>query len=141
MKIYLASSWRNIYYPHVLKYLRAEGFEVYDFRHPDGHFSWSEIDPNWTDWTVSQYRRNLNHDLATIGYNRDKAGMDGADTCILLLPCGRSAHTEAGFMKGQGKKVYALIPETIEPELMYKVFDKIFVNSYELIHYLKNEHL
>ena len=40
-----------------------------------------------------------------------------------MLPCGRSAHTEAGWMAGAGKKVIAYIPEKEDPELMYKMFD------------------
>ena len=42
-----------------------------------------------------------------------------------MLPCGRSAHTEAGWMKGSGKKVIVYIPEMQEAELMYKLFDLV----------------
>ena len=51
--------------------------------------------------------------------------MEWADTCVLVLPCGRSAHTEAGWFAGAGKKVIAYIPEMMEPELMYKLFDAV----------------
>ena len=44
---------------------------------------------------------------------------------MLVLPCGRSAHTEAGWMAGAGKKVIVYIPEMQEPELMYKLFDAV----------------
>lgn len=33
-KIYVASSWRNSYYPDVVNKLRATGHDVYDFRNP-----------------------------------------------------------------------------------------------------------
>ena len=33
-KIYVASSWRNEYYPEVVRQLREAGHEVYDFRNP-----------------------------------------------------------------------------------------------------------
>ena len=33
-KIYVASSWRNVYYPDVVAKLRKTGHEVYDFRNP-----------------------------------------------------------------------------------------------------------
>ena len=33
-KIYVASSWRNEYYPEVVAKLREAGHEVYDFRNP-----------------------------------------------------------------------------------------------------------
>ena len=34
MHIYVASSWRNTYYPEVVQALRDAGHEVYDFRNP-----------------------------------------------------------------------------------------------------------
>ena len=42
-KIYVASSWRNQYFPEVVKKLREYGHEVYDFRNPphnQGSFIW-----------------------------------------------------------------------------------------------------
>lgn len=48
--------------------------------------------------------------------------METCNACVLVLPCGRSAHTEAGWFAGRGKKVIAYIPEQVEPELMYKLF-------------------
>ena len=51
--------------------------------------------------------------------------LEWADACVLVLPCGRSAHTEAGWMAGRGKKVVVYIPKMEEPELMYKLFDKV----------------
>ena len=33
-RIYVASSWRNPYYPDVVEALWASGHEVYDFRGP-----------------------------------------------------------------------------------------------------------
>ena len=48
-----------------------------------------------------------------------------ADTCVLVLPCGRSAHTEAGWFAGNGLKTIVYMPEKQEPELMYKLFDQV----------------
>jgi hypothetical protein len=42
---------------------------------------------------------------------------------IIVLPCGRSAHTEAGWFAGKGRTTIAYIPEKQEPELMYKLFN------------------
>jgi len=52
---------------------------------------------------------------------------------VLVLPCGRSAHTEAGWMAGAGKRVIAYIPEMVEPELMYKLFDAVVGDLDELV--------
>ena len=43
MKIYLASSWRNIRYEEVRVALMGAGYEVYDFRDAEESFHWSEI--------------------------------------------------------------------------------------------------
>ncbi|WP_205728909.1 hypothetical protein [Flagellimonas onchidii] len=133
MKIYVASSWRNEYQPEVVKLLKELGHEVYDFRSPSGTdkgFSWSEIDPNWEDWTSEEYKEALKHQRAEQGFNLDFNAMKWADVCVMVLPCGRSANTEAGWMKGAGKKVYVYQPVKQEPELMYKIYDDI-INSVE----------
>ena len=52
---------------------------------------------------------------------------------MLVLLCGRSAHTEAGWMAGAGKRVIAYIPKTVEPELMYKLFDEVVDNLDDLV--------
>ena len=93
-RIYLASSWRNPYQPNAVTMLRAAGHEVYDFRNPPNGvkgFAWSEIDPDWMGWKAAQYRDLLTtHAIASRGYLNDFRGMEWADTCVLLLPCGRS---------------------------------------------------
>ena len=83
---------------------------------------------------MEEYRAALDDDYAKIGFNRDFDAMKAADVCVLLLPCGRSAHLEAGWMKGAGKKVIAFIHpgERIEPELMYGMLDGIALSFREL---------
>jgi hypothetical protein len=130
-RIYVASSWRNKFYPDVVKRLREEGHEVYDFRNPPhgGHgFRWTEIDANALEWSFNQYSEGLHHPLAERQFAADLEAMEWADTCVLVLPCGRSAHTEAGWFAGAGKRVIAYIPEMVEPELMYKLFDSVTDN-------------
>lgn len=121
LKIYVASSWRNQSQPNTVIGLRACGYEVYDFREPkpdETGFSWKTIDPNWEEWNTAQWREALKTPIAKAGYKNDRDGMDWADVCVLLLPCGRSAHLEAGFMAGQGKPVFTLACETVEADLM-----------------------
>lgn len=128
-KVYVASSWRNEHQQTLVHELRLMGCEVYDFKHPGGEagFKWSNIDENWQNWTMEQYRDALKNDYAQFGFNRDFDAMKAADICVLCLPCGRSAHLEAGWMKGAGKKVVAFIApgERIEPELMYGLLDGV----------------
>ena len=135
-RIYIASSWRNKYYPEVVRRLRAEGHAVYDFRNPPGGgsgFHWTDVDENAPNWTFGQYAEGLCHPLAERQFAADLKAMREADVCVLVLPCGRSAHTEAGWMAGAGKKVVAYIPEMVEPELMYKLFDAVVGTLDELV--------
>lgn len=128
MKIYVASSWRNLAQPDVVARLRKEGHKVYDFRDPKFGFSWSDIDPNWKYWPKDKYVESLDHHLAVKGFGQDLEYMQWADICVLVLPCGKSAHTEAGWFAGKGKPVLVLLDEAPEPELMYKIFDHICVD-------------
>ena len=135
-RIYVASSWRNKYFPEVVACLREAGHEVYDFRNPPhggAGFHWTDIDPNAPDWTYAQYAEGLHHPLAERQFQADIDALTWADTCVLVLPCGRSAHTEAGWMAGAGKRVIAYIPEMVEPELMYKLFDGVAGSLEELV--------
>ena len=135
-RIYVASSWRNQYYPEVVQRLREAGHEVYDFRNPPhggAGFHWTDIDPNAPAWTYAQYAEGLHHPLAERQFQADIDALTWADTCVLVLPCGRSAHTEAGWMAGAGKRVVAYIPEMVEPELMYKLFAGVAGSLEELV--------
>jgi len=139
-EIYVASSWRNKDQPRIVSQLRYEGHEVYDFRNPaegNNGFRWSEIDEEWEQWSPAGYREALNHPVAEAGFKLDKDAMDWADTCVLVLPSGRSAHSEAGYMAGQGKNVHVYIGEPCEPELMYKLYTSICLDIYELLDELK----
>lgn len=126
MKIYVASSWRNDYQPDVVRGLRQHDHEVYDFRNPDQAtgFHWSEIDPEWKSWTVEGFIEGLSHPLAEQGFANDFTAMKWADACVLVLPCGQSAHLEAGHFVASGKPLLILL-DRIEPELMYKMADSV----------------
>lgn len=122
-RIYLASSWRNPGQPMLVRMLRNEGHDVYDFREPKpgvAGFAWSDIDPAWESWSSKEYIDALRHPIAIRGFASDEEGMRWADTCVLLLPCGRSAHIEAGWFAGAGRDLFILTNDEQEPELMYK---------------------
>lgn len=134
MRVYVASSWRNPHQPSVVAALRAAGHDVYDFRHPepgnDG-FSWAQIDPQDDGglaaraWSAERLRRALEHPLATEGFRLDSRAVLLCDACVLVLPCGRSAHLEAGFARGRGALLFVLMLDPDEPELMYAWADRI----------------
>lgn len=139
-RIYVASSWRNKYQQDVVAALRKQGHGVYDFRNPDDlrgksdkgatleytnpvgkGFHWSDIDPNWKNWTPSQFRDALKHPIAQHGFDLDADAMEWCNAGLLVVPSGRSSHFEAGWIGGSRKPVAIYIPELPEPELMYKL--------------------
>lgn len=136
--IYVASSWRNEQQPMIVAVLRAANFEVYDFKNPgkDDHgFHWSSIEGGWQTWDGKQFIAALDHPIAKDGFAKDMRALDRADICVLLLPCGRSAHLEAGYAAGRGKKLIIVLDETgkLEPELMYKMADHVVVGAMDLL--------
>lgn len=111
---------------------RTIGFEVYDFKDPEGAFNWADIDPGWENWTYDEYIRNLDHPAALKGFDRDMTALEHCDILLLVTPCGNSAHLEAGYVAGMRKPVYALMMGRIRPDLMYHMFDDIFRNFEEV---------
>ena len=115
MRIYVASSWRNVWQPAVVSLLRFGGHEVYDFREPASAFNWRSIDPDWQQWTAERYRQALTHPLAEAGFKRDMGALRTADACVLVQPCGMSAHLELGWAIGAGKHTAVLYPLDVDP--------------------------
>ena len=88
-KIYVASSWRNEYYPEVVTKLREAGHEVYDFRNPpsgDTGFKWSSVSENYMVWSPQEYREQLEHPKAVRQFHNDIKAMEACDACVLVCP-------------------------------------------------------
>lgn len=125
MKIYVATSWKNDRFPYVVAALRAAGHEVYDFRDANRSFNWAQIDPSWDRANPVLDRDDLQRALespeAATAYAHDKGALDWAEAGVMVLPCGRSAHLEAGYLTGQGKPVHILLADQERPDLMHKM--------------------
>lgn len=137
MKVYVASSWRNEYQPAVVKSLREDGNEVYDFKDSDG-FRWSEVDSEWTTWTPQKYLESLKHPSAQRGFNRDMAALRNCDVCVYVMPCGPSASMEMGWAVAAGKLVIVYVPELREPDLMVKMAQEITTDLEDVRRYIRN---
>ena len=137
MKIYVASSFRNAKQPIVVHRLRAAGHEVYDFHEAPG-FHWSDIDPEWEQWTADQMRVALTHLLAQKAFDSDKAALDWCDAVVYVLPCGKSASLELGYAAGAGKRTAVLLDPTVkgEPETMFKLADIISLSIEGVVYWL-----
>lgn len=136
MNIYVASSWRNDHQPDVVRRLRADDHQVYDFKDSEG-FHWSEVDPAWKEWNPQEYLRGLLHSCAERGFKRDMDALRGCDVCVYVMPCGPSASMEMGWAKGAGKKVIVYVPSLREPDLMVKMADLLTVDIEQVCAYLK----
>ena len=133
LKVYVASSWRNDDQPAVVKLCREIGFEVYDFKNPPNRtgFSWSQIDPNWKNWTIDEYLNALQTPLAVEGFDSDMNALIECDICILVFPAGVSAAMEFGQAVGAGKYTFVIgIPRGAD--LMVRMGDHYCRNMEEL---------
>jgi hypothetical protein len=150
--VYIASSWRNPMQPAVCATLAAAGIDHYDFRNPPGNtgFSWREVRPDYdgpmhtteirqkgADWEpIDNYLSMIEHPRALDGFDSDLSAMRKADTFILVLPCGKSAHLELGWAVGAGKRTAILLEDPVEPELMYRMVDYLAPSLFDLLGWL-----
>lgn len=130
MKIYLASSWRNLNYPLALHMLQDAGHEVHDCRL--NALPWNSIDKHWQSWNAKQTRGALQHRIAQDGFRENLEGMKWAEVGVLLLPC-EAAHLELGWMAGEGKKTIIWTNDYEEPDLMFLLATQICVSQDEVL--------
>ncbi len=126
-KIYIATSWKLAVEARAISHrLRGRGHEVFCFCDPDRRPAGTEsyvfdiheyrktLEKNW-DWKSFLQLQEPRKAFAV-----DKSGLDWADTTILIIPSGRSAHIEAGYNRGQGKDLFIIGElEKGEQEVMY----------------------
>lgn len=90
-----------------------------------------------SDWEpVDEYLRMIEHPRALAGFDADFAAMQKADTFVMVLPCGKSAHLELGWAVGAGKRTAVLLEDPVEPELMYRMVDHIAPSVFDLLSWL-----
>lgn len=129
-RIYVASSCGNPYQQQLVNDLRKLGHQVYDFKHPSGRNDnnvWTEMGVDHVIQTNDSYEEAISRKEAVERFEEHRNAMQDADTCVLLLPSGRSSHVEAGWMAGLGKRVFVYNNDReVKPELMYRLFDGYF---------------
>jgi len=138
-RIYVASSWRNPKHAEVVAALRHAGFEVYDYRNPK-HGGWSETD-RW--WERAAYRPVVFPTVVgdvperQLAFRTDMDALRCAEAVVLVLDSGKSAHLEAGYAAGAGKRLIVLGDEGQQPELMYGMADLITVSLEAAVEWLR----
>lgn len=136
--IYVIGSLRNPHVPVVARVLRGHGFDVFD-----SWFAAGEIaDDAWRDYEKAKgltYREALADYAADHVYQFDLHHLKRCDMAVLVMPGGKSAHLELGFMVGSGKPGFILFDE--EPErwdVMVKFATAVCFSIDELVQEINN---
>lgn len=79
--------------------------DIYDFRDTNSAFHWREVSPDWEDWYASDYLHALELPMVRKAFENDFKALRECDLVILLNQCGISAHIEAAWAAGKGKRV------------------------------------
>lgn len=138
--IYVIGALKNKEIPKVAKSLREVGFEVYDEWWCPGEFA----DQNWQDYSKFNglnYTEALDSWHARQVFEIDKGHLDRCSEAILVLPAGKSAHLELGYIVGTGKRGYILLDsEPDRYDLMYKFATLVTTDLEEIITHVKSTH-
>lgn len=135
-KLYVASSWRNLSYDLVCEKLQKSGFDILDWRKQGKGFTWDQVGiTNNDEVNSAEYRQIIyTNRIAAAGFDSDFNMMKQADQAVMLLPCEKSAHFEAGWFWGAGTPIHILgFAENMQPELMYLGADTINFTIAELV--------
>jgi hypothetical protein len=127
VKIYLASSWKN------KELLRSINTQLKSLGHNVDCFC--SADGRRTVFNFKQLKYDVKRDNISIrqeeivkkAFEEDKKWLDWCEALIMFLPCGKSAHLEAGYAKGKGKKVYFVGSFPVgELDVMYGFADGLY---------------
>ncbi len=138
MKIYLIGSLRDKRIPEIANAIREKtGHEVFD----DWFAPGARADDHWRDYETARgrtYVQALRGYAATHIYKFDKHHIDDSEIGVLVLPSGRSAHLELGYMIGKGKPGYVLMDNPDRWDVMYQFATGIAFSMDELMEMLSD---
>ena len=134
-KLYLIGSLRNERIPVIAEELRAAGFDVFD----DWYAIGPEADDHWKTYEQGRgrtYKQALRGEVCRNAFEFDRSHIDASDIGVLVLPAGKSAHTELGYMSNPAamKRTYVLMDgDTERWDIMYRFFTGVAYDVPELI--------
>mgnify|MGYP002069748804 CR=1 FL=1 len=138
--IYLIGSLRNPKIPLIANQLRKSlKEEIFD----DWYSPGSNTDEEWQKYESlrgRKFKEALEGFHAREVFEFDQKHLDRANAAVLILPCGKSGHMELGYIIGNEKPGYILLPG--EPErfdVMYGFATEICTSIKELIKCLKRK--
>lgn len=116
-QIYVIGSLRNENIPDIANKLRKLNFEVFD--------DWHSVSPNGDDlWKIYETKRGRTYEEALNGWHAhdvfdfDKKHIDNSDIGVLIMPAGKSAFLELGYMIGQGKPCFIFMDDQERYDVM-----------------------
>jgi len=136
MRVYLIGSLRNPNVPTIAATLRAAGHEVFD----DWHSAGPEADDHMRDYLRARgqdYNTALRSYAVQHVFNFDKRHLDRSDVAVLVMPGGKSAHLELGYVAGSGGRGIILMdgePERLD--IMHAFAERVVFSVDELVAYL-----
>lgn len=138
MKIYLVGSLKNPFIADIGTALRSLGHDVFD----DWHAGGPNADKEWERYSRQRgqsYAQALHGRAAENAFNFDMRHLADCDMGVIVLPAGKSAHLEIGWLLGTGRPAVAYFSR--EPDgwdLMYKMLDRVFFDEADLLQYFRS---
>ena len=139
MKIFIASPWKNKdQVEKLMEELQAKGHEAHSFIESGANLLSGE--------PIEDYMKMFNEALKNWQQQDERVSkifsseletLKKCDLVVLLLPAGISAHLEAGIAYGWGKRVI-LIGPIPKPEIVYLIFDKVYIDVSSFLKDLNN---
>jgi hypothetical protein len=131
MKVYIATSWKNEAAAlRMARLLRRDGHEVDCFCDPSSGryvFHWTEMVDDPEELGKHDAVSFLGDPRVQRAFREDKTWIDWADAVVMMMPCGNSAHIEAGYAKGRGKRLFIWGPWPKGVfDVMYGFADQVF---------------
>ena len=137
--IYLIGSMRNPKVPKIARRLRDAGMVVFD----DWYAPGPEADEKWQEYETARgrtYAEALTGEHARNVFEFDCEHLLKAEAVVLVMPAGKSAHLELGWMLGRGKPGYILLePNPLRFDIMHRFATGLASTVDELIEMLERE--
>lgn len=139
--VYVIGSLRNPRIPEIAGAIRAAGLDAFD----DWFAAGPEADDCWRDYERGRghsYTEALKGFAARHVFEFDRTHLERAAAGLLVLPAGKSAHLELGWILGRGKPGFILLDEQHQEanfryDCMYQFADGVFDNLDDAIDAMK----
>jgi hypothetical protein len=131
--VYVIGSLRNPVLPAVSTALRSAGFAAFD----DWYAAGPHADDCWRDYEKERghsYAEALLGHAASQVFGFDRYHLKRCAAAVLVLPAGRSAHLELGWILGQNKPGFILLEKGVERwDVMYKFATGVYDDMSDLV--------